>query len=372
MTNISKTTVEKLLGPTGININGSNPWDLQVHNEKLYERILARGSLGFGEAYMEGWWDCNALDELFVRILKYDLDKRLPFNFPVLFSLLKARLFNLQTLQRSKKVALQHYDIGNDLYEKMLDKRMIYSCAYWKDTDNLDQAQENKLDLICRKLQLEPGMRLLDIGCGWGGLAAYAAEKYKANVVGVTISAEQLKIAQSRAAGLPVEIRLLDYRKLDDRFDRVVSVGMFEHVGYKNYRTFMESAHKNLTNDGLFLLHSIGGNTSVQHTDPWIDKYIFPNSMLPSIRQIGTAAEGLFVMEDWHNFGPYYDRTCMAWLEKFEDNWKELSQHYNDTFYRMWRYYLSVSAASFRARKNQLWQVVFTKPGYRQLYQTIR
>lgn len=370
--NLSKKTVEKLLEPTGIVLNGLNPWDLQVYNEKLYERILAKGSLCFGEAYMEGWWDCEALDELFFRILKYDLDKRLPFNFPVFFSLLKARLFNLQTLHRSKKVAILHYDIGNDLYEKMLDPRMIYSCAYWKDADDLDTAQENKLDLICRKLQLEPGMRMLDIGCGWGGLAIYAAEKYKVDVVGVTISAEQLKIAQARAEGLPVELRLQDYRKLNERFDRIVSVGMFEHVGYKNYRTFMETAHKNLTNEGLFLLHSIGGNTSVEHTDPWIDKYIFPNSMLPSIRQIGTAAEGLFVMEDWHNFGPYYDRTCMAWLQKFDQFWPEVRDHYGDTFYRMWKYYLSVSAASFRARKNQLWQLVLTKPGRPGLYQSIR
>jgi cyclopropane-fatty-acyl-phospholipid synthase len=252
--------------------------------------------------------------------------------------------------------------MGNDLYEKMLDKRMLYSCAYWENAKDLDDAQERKLDLICRKMKLENGMHLLDIGCGWGGLARYAAEKYGVSVVGITISAEQMSVARQRSEGLPVDIRLQDYRDLHERFDRIVSVGMFEHVGYKNYGALIGMAAENLVSDGIFLLHTIGGNESVNSTDPWMDKYIFPGSMLPSIEQVAGAIKGRFIMEDWHNFGVFYDRTCMEWLKNVERYWPYLCGKYDNTFFRMWKYYLSVSAASFRARKNNLWQIVLTKP----------
>lgn len=367
-----KQVVEQLLEGTGIVIDGDNPWDLKVNNPQLYERILTNGSLGFGEAFMDGWWDCDALDDLFYRILKLKLDERIPFNWKTFFYLLKARVFNQQTKSRSMEVAVKHYDIGNDIYQHMLDKRMVYSCAYWKKAQNIDEAQEAKLDLICKKLKLESGMRLLDIGCGWGGLAQYAAEKYQVSVVGITLSEQQVIIARQVNLGLPVEIRLQDYRDLHEKFDRIVSVGMFEHVGYRNYGALIRAAYESLTDDGIFLLHTIGGNRSVNSTDPWINKYIFPNSMLPSIRQIADAIQGLFIMEDWHNFGSYYDRTCMEWLKKFEESWPELSSIYDETFYRMWKYYLSVSAASFRARKNNLWQIVLTKQQRQEFYQSVR
>jgi cyclopropane-fatty-acyl-phospholipid synthase len=321
---------------------------------------------------MNGWWDCNALDEFFFRVFKKRLDKSVQLNLNTIFHIAKARMFNQQTKSKSMEVAVRHYDIGNDLYQKMLDKRMIYSCAYWENAKDLDEAQERKLDLICRKLKLESGMRLLDIGCGWGGLAQYAAEKYNVSVVGVTLSEQQVVIARKVNKGLPVEIRLQDYRDLHEKFDRIVSVGMFEHVGYKNYRTLMKIVSENLINEGIFLLHTIGGNESVSNTDPWINKYIFPNSMLPSIEQIAKAIEGEFVVEDWHNFGFFYDRTCMEWLKKFEINWPELSKNYDGTFYRMWKYYLSVCAASFRARKNNLWQIVLTKPEKLEPYFSVR
>lgn len=367
-----KQVIEQLLEGTGIVIDGNKAWDLRVNNPQLYSRILAEGSLGFGEAYMEGWWDCDALDDFFYRILKLKLDERIPFNWKTFFYLLGARLFNQQTKSRSMEVAERHYDIGNDIYQQMLDKRMIYSCAYWQKAQNIDDAQEAKLDLICQKLKLESGMRLLDIGCGWGGLAQYAAEKYKISVVGITLSEQQVVIARRVNLGLPVEIRLQDYRDLHEKFDRIVSVGMFEHVGYKNYGTLIQSVFENLTDDGIFLLHTIGGNKSVNSTDPWINKYIFPNSMLPSIKQIADAIQGRFIMEDWHNFGIYYDRTCMAWFEKFQENWAGLSKSYDETFHRMWNYYLCVSAASFRARKNNLWQIVLTKQQRQESYQSVR
>lgn len=186
----------------------------------------------------------------------------------------------------------------------MLDPAMQYSCAYWKQADTLEQAQQDKLHLICEKLQLRPGMTLLDIGCGWGGLAAYAARRYGVRVHGVTISAEQQKLAAARCQGLEVQILLQDYRDLHARYDRIVSVGMFEHVGPKNYDAYFAVARRNLKDDGLFLLHTIGANHTTPDVDPWINKYIFPNGCLPSLRHIADASEARFVMEDWHNLAP--------------------------------------------------------------------
>jgi cyclopropane-fatty-acyl-phospholipid synthase len=247
----------------------------------------------------------------------------------------------------------------------MLDKRMNYSCGYWDKAQTLDEAQVDKLDLICRKLCLQPGMTVLDIGCGWGGLARYAAEKYGARVYGITVSAEQVKFARQYCRGLDVDIELQDYRALQQPFDRIVSVGMFEHVGSRNYRTFMKVVRRCLKPQGLFLLHTIAGNTSVHATDPWISRYIFPNSMLPSARQIAAAAEGQLVIEDWHSFGQYYDPTLMAWHRNFTAKWNAIQDLYDETFYRMWTYYLLACAGSFRARRNQLWQIVFSRNGIR-------
>jgi cyclopropane-fatty-acyl-phospholipid synthase len=250
----------------------------------------------------------------------------------------------------------------------MLDKRMVYTCGYWKDAKTLDEAQEAKLDLTCKKLNLKPGMKVLDIGCGWGSFAKYAAEKYKVKVVGITVSKEQAVLAKALCKGLPIEIRLQDYRDLNEKFDRIVSLGMFEHVGYKNYKTYMKVVHRCLKDDGLFLLHTIGGNKSVKSTDPWIDKYIFPNSMLPSIKQMGDAIEDYFVMEDWHNFSADYDKTLMAWYNNFENSWNKLKDDYDERFHRMWRYYLLACAGTFRARKSQLWQIVLSKDGIKEGY----
>jgi cyclopropane-fatty-acyl-phospholipid synthase len=227
----------------------------------------------------------------------------------------------------------------------------------------LDNAQEAKLDLICRKMGLRPGMKILDIGCGWGNFAKYAAEKYGAHIHGITVSREQVKFANKICQGLDVKIELKDYRELNENFDRIVSIGMFEHVGCKNYRTFMKVIHQCLEEDGLFLLHTIARNTSVNSLDPWINKYIFPNSMLPSAKQITSAAEGLFVLEDWHSFGQYYDKTLMAWYNNFTKNWTSLKDTYDERFYRMWTYFLLSCAGSFRSRRSQLWQIVFSKKG---------
>jgi cyclopropane-fatty-acyl-phospholipid synthase len=363
--------VRDTLTRAGVEINGQQPWDIQVHRPEWFMRIATGGSLALGESYMDGWWECQALDQLFHRLLRAGLDSGSEGGFRYFLARLAATLFNLQSPSRARQVARHHYDLGNDLFMAMLDNGMNYSCAYWNDAKDLDQAQENKLRLICQKLGLEPGMRLLDIGCGWGGLARFAAANYDVRVVGITISREQAALANDRCNGLPVNIRLQDYRDLDERFDRLVSVGMFEHVGYKNYRAFMQKAADCLEEDGLFLLHTIGRNTSAVTCDPWISNYIFPNGMLPSPKQITDASEGLFVLEDWHSFGEHYDQTLMAWHRNFLEAWEGLKSRYDQRFFRMWTYYLLCCAGSFRARSNQLWQMVFSKcgleGGYRRL-----
>jgi len=367
-----KKLVEEYLTKAGIQINGDNPWDIQVNNEKVYSRILANGTLAVGESYMDGWWDVEQLDKFFEKVFENKLEDRFYHSLPVIWLSLKNKLFNSQTVKRSYKVGKEHYDRGIELFKRMLDQRLVYSCGYWKNAQTLDQAQENKLDLICRKLELKPGMRLLDIGCGWGGLLMYAAENYGVEGTGITISNDQASYARQLCKDLPVNIKLMDYRALDEKFDRIASVGMVEHVGAKNYKTFMNTAHRCLKENGLFLLHSIGSDRSISHTDPWIEKYIFPNSMLPSMAQLSRASEAYFRMEDLHSFGPYYDRTLMAWDNNFRNSWEELPDQYDDKFYRMWRFYLMSSAASFRVRRIQLWQMLFAYPSRHKMVETIR
>lgn len=354
--------MQNLLAYADVRLDGKRQWDIKVHDDRVYQEILTRGSLGLGEAYMEGWWDCDDLSELFTKILTAELDQKVRPS-RLLIDYAKARLFNMQSKNRSFQVGIEHYDLGNEIFTNMLDKRMTYTCGYWTGARTLDEAQEAKLDLACRKIGLKPGMKVLDIGCGWGSFAKFAAQRYDAKVVGVTVSKEQIALGRALCKGLPIEFQLKDYRDITGKFDRVVSLGMIEHVGYKNYREYMRVASNALKEDGLFLLHTIGGNISTKSCDPWIEKYIFPNGMLPSISQLAKAMEGLFVMEDWHNFGADYDRTLMAWHANFIKNWKNLEDRYDQRFYRMWTYYLLTCAGSFRARKNQLWQIVLSKHG---------
>jgi cyclopropane-fatty-acyl-phospholipid synthase len=368
-----KRVVEKLLNMAGIKINGSHPWDIQINNERFYKRVITEVELGMGESYMEGWWDAEKVDELICKIIRAELQNKIKHNFKIAVQLAGFNLINMQSKRRAFIIGEKHYDLGNDLFQYMLDSRMNYSCGYWKDAKSLDEAQENKLDLICKKIYLKPGMRILDIGCGWGAFGKYAAEKNDVEVTGITVSKEQAALGRELCKGLPVEIKLQDYREVNEQFDRIVSVGMFEHVGYKNYPEFFRIAEKNLREDGLFLLHTIGEVRSVKDSDAWTHKYIFPNAMLPSISQIGKAIEGLFVMEDWHNIGADYDKTLMAWYQNFKNNWDKLKKKYGEGFYRMWKYFLLSSAGAFRARnKNQLWQIVLSKNGVSGGYNSIR
>lgn len=353
--------VSELLNRAGITINGPAPSDIQVKNPLFFKRVLLQGSLGLGESYMDGWWQCERLDIFFQKALRAGLENQLPRHLKDRLRIAAARLFNLQTKKRAWIVGKEHYDLGNDLFSRMLDPFMQYSCGYWKEAKNLEEAQQDKLKMICEKLQLKPGMRVLDIGCGWGGLAQYMALHYGVSVTGVTISAEQQKLAQARCEGLDVTILLQDYRELHDGFDRIVSVGMFEHVGPKNYATYFRVVDRNLKPDGLFLLHTIGSQETDSHVDPWINKYIFPNGCLPSVRHIAEASEGHFVMEDWHNFGADYDRTLMEWHKRFIGSWPDIAQNYSERFKKMFSYYLNACAGAFRARDIQLWQVVFSR-----------
>jgi cyclopropane-fatty-acyl-phospholipid synthase len=359
----SETILRGLLDLAEVEINGKNPWDIQVNNPHFYERILRESSLGLGESYVDGWWDCEAIDEMINRVLLANLDVKVRGNWKIAVHILRSKLLNLQSPAKAYEVGQHHYDLGNELYCAMLDRRLNYTCAYWKNAKTLDEAQEAKLDLVCRKIGLQPGMKVLELGCGWGSFAKYAAEKYGAHVLGVTVSKEQVAMGMEMCKGLPVELRLQDYREVQGTYDAVISIGIMEHVGYKNYHTYMEVVNRCLKKDGVAFIHTIGGNESATTGEAWSTKYIFPNGMLPSIAQLGAAMENLFVMEDWHNFGPYYDRTLMAWTANFENAWPALKAHYDERFHRMWRYYLLNSAGAFRSRHEHLWQIVMTRTG---------
>ena len=368
-----RSLVKQLLSLANVEVNGSNPWDIQVHDERFYKRAVTEVELGLGESYLDGWWDVEKLDEMIFRVIRADLQNKIKHNLKVALQLSGFYFINMQARRRAFIIGEKHYDLGNNLFQNMLDKRMNYSCAYWKDADTLDKAQENKLELICKKLYLKPGMKVLDIGCGWGAFGKYAAEKYGVDVIGITVSKEQVTLGRELCKGLPVEFRLQDYRDVNEKFDRIVSVGMIEHVGHKNYKDYFKIAERNLIDDGLFLLHTIGEVRSVNKTDAWTHKYIFPNGMQPSISQLAGAVEDVFVIEDLHNFGADYDKTLMAWYNNFNDNWNAIKNTYNERFHRMWKYFLLSSAGAFRARsKNQLWQIILSKNGILNGYNSIR
>jgi len=355
-----KARLQQVLSVADVQIDGSRPWDIRVRHAGFYPRVLLQGSMGLGESYMDGWWDCAEVDQLFFKLFSAGLERRAGRKLQAVWLFMKSLVLNCQTKSRSTRVAQQHYDLGNEIFECMLDRRMVYTCGRWEHAADLNEAQEAKLHFVCRKLNLSPGMRVLDIGCGWGSFAKFAAEKYGVQVVGITVSQQQLKLARTRCSGLPVELRLADYRDLHDCFDRVVSLGMFEHVGNKNYRTFFQVARRAIRDEGRLFLATIGSSQTVRATDPWIERYIFPNSHLPCVSQIGAALDGRFLVEDWQNWGQDYDRTLMAWFHNFEDNWNCLKEKYSERFHRMWRFYLLASAGSFRSRHLQVWQMLLS------------
>lgn len=382
-----KEACRKLFKEAGIEINGTKPWDIQVHNERFYSKIMSiksGGSLALGESYMDGWWDAKSLDQFFFKLTSKK-PKIKVISPGIILEIIANSFINFQSKKRSKKVAQRHYDLGNDFYKKMLDKYMQYTCGYWKNAKNLNQAQENKMDLICRKLHLKKKNkinkreRILELGSGFGGFSKFATEKYNCEITSYNISKEQIKYGKEINKNLPVKIIESDYREAiniekEGSFDKIVSVGMYEHVGPKNYNTFMNVAHKCLKNKGLFLLHTIGRQTTLKQgkADPWIKKYIFPEGHLPSPAELISASEPYFKLEDAHNFGRYYDLTLMAWFDNFEKNWKEFKNKFGDRFYRMWKYYLLSCAGAFRSGSIDLYQFVFSKGDLGNVYEAVR
>ena len=374
--NNSESVLKGIFLQAGVKIGGTEPWDITVHDSRFYDKVFVQGSLGLGESYMDSWWDCPRVDEMLARIIRAELDKHEKITPELVLLNLKARLFNTQNPKNAYE-NISHYDLGNELFERMLGPSMAYSCGYWRQASDLDQAQENKFELICKKLQLGPGQRVLDIGCGFGTLAKYAAEKYQCSVTGITLARQQLDYAQRLCAGTSCEFLLYDYRdpRLHQlpKFDKIVSVGMFEHVGLKNYRSYMKIVASLLKEDGLFLLHTIGNNITKRIGDQFLTTYFYPNGMLPSPAAIADAAEGVFVIEDWHNFGADYDKTLMSWLANFQRYAASPGFPYDQHFIRKWNYYLQLLAGSFRARtKTQLWQIVLSHKGIRGGYPSIR
>jgi cyclopropane-fatty-acyl-phospholipid synthase len=368
-----KEAITALFALAGVSIDGPNPWDIRIHDERFFGRVLAGGSLGLGEAFMDGDWDARELDQLFDRVISAKLSDKLGMTVPLALLTLAARLQNRQSLSRSEDVAKAHYDLPTDIHEATYDRRLTASCAHWKEAANLDQAQENKLELICRKIGLEPHHTVLDIGCGWGSFMGYAAEKHGTRCTGVTVSSEQVAYIKGRYKGLPLQPLHLDYRLYQGpQVDRIVSVGMFEHVGAKNYRDYFECARRYLKRDGIFLLHTIWENERHPVIDAWQNKYIFPNGDLPSLGEITSAVEGLFVVEDMHNFGPDYDTTLMAWNSNFQSRRADLAIRHGERFCRMWEYYLLQNAAAFRCRHINVGQLVLSPNGLRGGYQSVR
>ncbi len=355
--------VTELFAEADIEVNGMRPCDIQVRDDRFFRRVLKDGTLGFGESYMLGWWDCDDLEELCCRAIRSGIEQRVRPAIGTMIEIVFGMVLNLQSKSRSKVVAKRHYDLGNDFFGAMLDPAMQYSCAYFHGTTDLATAQELKMELICKKLGLQPGMRLLDIGCGWGGLARFAAENHGCEVVGITISEQQKAYADRYCEGLPVDIRLKDFRDIDGEFDAICSVGMLEHVGSRNYDTYMDAASGCLRDGGLFLCHTITANEARRGTDPWISRYIFMNSELPTAAQVLQAAEGYFVNEDMHNLGPYYVPTLRAWEAGFMRSRDDFRIEYGEQFVRMWRFYLLSCSGAFRARSLQVIQFLFSRGG---------
>jgi cyclopropane-fatty-acyl-phospholipid synthase len=364
-----KPLFESLLEGTGVRVGGGRPWDIRVNDDRLYRRAL-RGSLGIGESYMDGDWDCDALDEMFRRVLGSGAQHRPLVRAAGALKALQSRLTNLQTKRRSRAVAEEHYDIDHRMYAHFLGPWNQYTCCFFDGTTDLERAEVIKLEMLCDKLELKAGDRLLDIGCGWGGFAKYAAQTRGCEVTGISLSDEQIRYAVDYTKGLPVTIRKLDYRDLPDSglppFDKISIVGMIEHVGYKNYAPLMGVVHQMLKPDGLFLLHTIGNCEKTIVVDPWIEKYIFRNSMAPAMSQLSDAAEGKFVIEDWENYGHHYVPTLQSWYDRFNANWDRIraipaKRPFDERFRRLWNYYLMSCKAAFEVEKLHLWQLVMTR-----------
>eukprot|EP00928_Gymnodinium_smaydae_P010979 TRINITY_DN14121_c0_g5_i1.p1 TRINITY_DN14121_c0_g5~~TRINITY_DN14121_c0_g5_i1.p1 ORF type:complete len:417 (-),score=86.53 TRINITY_DN14121_c0_g5_i1:242-1492(-) len=355
---------------------------IEVVDSSAWYDIITKGNFGIAEGYMHGKLKVDPLP-FFLSVLNgTSVGTRRKEHADVLGWVmglvalptdLLGLVTNQQTKDRSRRVTEQHYDAGNDLYERMLGPSMSYTCAYWKGAENLDQAQENKFDLIRRKLELAPGMKVADLGMGWGTAAEHMHKQAGVNVTGVSLSKEQVKWAQQNLAKPGLQFIWSDFRdhcedpKYMGYYDRVYSIGMMEHVGYKNYQTFFKCIKNLLKPDGLAVVHTIGEPDFVSAGDPFLEKYIFPGVVIPALSKVTPAFENDFILEDFQNFGHDYSRTLAAWSENSKAFFKENPTAYSLEFQRMWDYYLKMCEALFELRINQLWHFVLSpRPAMRQ------
>jgi cyclopropane-fatty-acyl-phospholipid synthase len=343
----------------------------RITDKKLYSRMFLNPDLALGEGYMDGtlqFIDCTIYDFLYL----FNLNRRSLGAHPlqsVTRKISKTFRFLQQhnPIGKARENVAHHYDLSRDLYALFLDVDQQYSCAYFEDKlDTLEQAQLNKKRHIAAKLLLQPGQRILDIGCGWGGMALELAQMEDVEVVGVTLSTEQHQVATQRARDLGlsdrVRFELRDYRDLTEKFDRIVSVGMFEHVGVKHFDEFFHKIGHLLTDDGVMLLHSIGRMSPPGTTGPWIRKYIFPGGYTPSMSEVFAATERQHLwVTDVEILRLHYAETLRHWAERFQANREEVAKLYDERFCRMWEFYLACAEMVFRHGSGMVFQMQLAK-----------
>ncbi|MGY1683784.1 cyclopropane fatty acyl phospholipid synthase [Geodermatophilus sp. SYSU D01176] len=353
--------VRRLLRAADIVIGGDRPWDICVLDDRFYGTVLRQGSLGFGESYMRNWWCAEDLEDVIFRLIGVGLDRAVRLLPARISAAVTGAVTNQQTIEKSTAVAERHYNLGNDLFFALLGKYRNYSCAYFDGTDSLDDAQVRKMDLVCRKLELGESDHLLDVGGGWGHLAHYAATHYGCRVTSINISDEQIRYARDLCSDLPVDVQKCDYREVTGSYTKIAVIAMLTHVGPKNYRRFMQIMHGHLADDGSMLVESIGGRFSNTTTEPWIQKYIFPGGVIPSMRQFESAISGYFTATELVEWGQHYVPTLRAWHANLMAAWPTLSDKYSETTRLMMEYYLLASAAAFRAGRLKYWHLALAR-----------
>ncbi|RJX29159.1 MAG: class I SAM-dependent methyltransferase [Desulfurivibrio sp.] len=352
---------------SSLRFGSGQDFTIRFKTKDALKSLFADISMGFGEGYMNGDIEVEG-DLRHVTRLAYQTQPLQAVTMRLLCNLAVLNLKQRNTQRRDQKHIASHYDIGDDFYRLWLDREMVYSCAYFQnENDSLEQAQENKMQLCCRKLRLRERENLLDIGCGWGGLLLAAAEKYGIRGTGITLSRNQEKCgnARIRKHGLQdrLKIAYLDYRdleKLGQRFDKIVSIGMFEHVGKKNINDFFATVSKVLKPHGLLLLHTIG-KVAEEPTNTWMKKYIFPGCHIPDLSSIckGALQSGLKFI-DCEDLRVHYGRTLDQWLTRFEAHRNEIRQMFDERFVRMWRFYLAGCSSSFWHGNMHVFQLLFS------------
>lgn len=340
-----------------------------IKNDACFDKMFQKGELGTAESYMDGDWESNDLEYVLYTILDNHgsivekLKSQSWWLFYAFFVTQYKRFFSKNTLITSKQNIKMHYDVGNDLYEKMLGQHMQYTCAYFHRPDmTLDEAQEAKMALIAKKLDLQPGMKVLDIGCGFGHMVNYIATRYDVQITGINISEAQLSHAKANFSRNNVRFLLQDYRDVDEKYDRIYSIGMIEHVGKANYPVYFDKCFDCLNDDGLILVHTITYSERLwisNETNSFIMKYIFPESELPHVSDFLQAYNNRWQLEDFQNFGMSYAKTLRSWRKNI-GNWEGLDE-YDERFRKMWNFYLQEMAAMFHHKTAGLGQFVFTK-----------